>query len=188
LWQWSEALTPRNRVADYNQVMMDLGALVCTRSRPSCQQCPLKDKCLAFEQQRTHELPFSKPKKDKPVKACVLAMLQLPDGRTLLQQRPSTGIWGGLYSFPQFDQPASFEQFALDMEVQNQEIWATFRHTFSHYHLDITPIVCRVSAEPKQLQDSADLWFNPHLLDDREQAVGLPAPVKKLIQKLAATM
>lgn len=188
LWRWSEALTPKQRVADYNQVMMDLGALVCTRSKPNCENCPLKAKCLAFEQKRTHLLPVSKPKKEKPVQSCILAMLQLPDGRTLLQQRPAPGIWGGLYSFPQFADNDAFEIYIQPFNVQQPEPWSTFRHTFSHYHLDITPIVCRLEKVPELVHDSSELWFNPHLLETQEKSIGLPAPVKTLIQKLAASM
>jgi len=103
LWTWSESLTPKKRISDYNQVMMDLGALICTRSKPKCQDCPLKKECLAFQMEQTHQLPISKPKKDKPVKQTWFLMLQSPDGRIGLSKRPSTGIWGGLYSFPEFE-------------------------------------------------------------------------------------
>ena len=111
-------------------------------------------------------------------------MLQSPDGRVALQQRPSSGIWGGLFSFPEFEQFADLEQHLALLAVHSIDTWAEFRHTFSHYHLDITPVLVHLSALPNVIEDNQTLWYNPQLMDNEEQAIGLPAPVKSLIIKL----
>lgn len=188
LWAWSEALTPAERVADYNQVMMDLGALVCTRRKPACDQCPIASECLARKHRLTAELPVSKPKKVKPVKFCYMLMWQLPDGTVMLQKRPATGIWGGLYSFPECADEASLDWHLADDNITERHHWSAFRHTFSHYHLDIEPVLIKTRAPVGGVAESGVLWFNPHLLDDAEQPVGLPAPVKELLIRLASAM
>lgn len=188
LWQWSEQLTPETRVADYNQVMMDLGALICTRSKPKCLDCPLAKKCLAFQTDRVSELPKSKPKKEKPIKTLHMAMLQIPDGRVFLSQRPPSGIWGGLYSFAEFDSYEGIETSLSGQAIHRLQPWQTFRHTFSHYHLDITPVHVLLEEANMAIGEPNGVWFNPHLLDGDEQQLGLPAPIKTLLRKLAEGM
>ena len=185
LWQWSEALTPAKRVADFNQVMMDLGALVCTRSKPQCQACPLAEECIALQTEQTQRLPKAKPKKTKPIKHTCFLMLQAPDGRIALEQRPGTGIWGGLFSFPEYADADTLTDAVAQYSVASIEPWSTFRHTFSHYHLDIEPIRVGLKALPTQIQEGNQLWYNPALMNDNEQEIGLPAPVKSLLIKLA---
>ncbi len=185
LWQWSDALTPAKRVADFNQVMMDLGAMVCTRSKPKCDSCPLADECIALQTDQTSSLPKSKPKKEKPVKNTCFLMLQAPDGRIALEQRPGTGIWGGLFSFPEYQDAESLEASVSGYLVERIEPWSEFRHTFSHYHLDIEPIRVWLSEFPNEVRDNNQLWYNPALMNDNEQEIGLPAPVKSLLSKLA---
>lgn len=180
LWHWSEQLTPQQRVSDFNQVMMDLGAMVCVRSRPKCDACPLQSKCLAYQQGRTAELPASKPKKDKPTRSTWMLILQAPDGRIHLEKRPDSGIWGGLHSFPQFD---SRDQAEIHLALQGiraePEDWTSFRHTFSHYHLNIHPLFVPLARHPQAVSESA-LWYHPGMGDP----VGLSAPVKLLLDRL----
>ena len=180
LWQWSETLTPTERVADFNQVMMDLGALVCVRTRPLCDACPLQAECKAFAEHRTAELPASKPKKEKPVRDAWMLILQAPDGRVQLVRRPDSGIWGGLHAFPQFDsRDAAEQQLALADIDAEPEAWRSFRHTFSHYHLNIHPLFVPLDALPPAVSDNA-LWYHPGLAEQ----VGLSAPVKTLLERL----
>jgi len=138
LWAHSFSITPQKRVADYTQAIMDIGALVCKRSRPLCDECPLSKKCIALQTGRTSELPHSKPKKDKPIKqAHVLCVLEKQN--IFLQQRPSKGIWGGLWSFPEFETVTQLDSYVANSFNYYNELLAldSFRHTFSHYHLDI---------------------------------------------------
>lgn len=189
LWAWAEQLTPAERVGDYNQVMMDLGALVCTRSKPKCSQCPLQENCLAVELDQVSLLPKSKPKKDKPVKATHFLIQQNSRGEVALQKRPATGIWGGLYSFKEF---TDLNQIELELALENfdevVDIWPSFRHTFSHYHLDITPVIVRLQTEASNVSENNTYWYNPELTEQDEQPVGLPAPVLALIKKIAKQM
>jgi len=176
LWQLSEKLTPEARCGDFNQAMMDMGATVCTRSRPDCERCPLTDTCIARQEGRIAEFPGRKPKRKLPVKETCMLM-QLDDrGRVLLQKRPPTGIWGGLWSFPEVD---SIE----NVSFSNAEKWPVVRHTFSHFHLDILPVCTRQKPKATHTVQDADnqLWYPL----DHSVAVGLAAPVRRLLDQLA---
>ena len=184
LWAATEEFTPDKDTDQYNQAMMDLGATVCTRSKPSCSLCPLQKDCQAYLLELTKEIPAPKPKKEKPIKATWMLMAQLSDGRVHLHQRPSTGIWGGLYSFQEFESQESLKSW-LNRHQLEPDYWSSFRHTFSHYHLDIHPVRVSFDNSPNGVEESNSLWFNPHLIQDQEQSVGLPAPIKSLLEKLA---
>ena len=183
LWQRAEEHTPDERVRDYTQAIMDLGALVCTRSRPDCQHCPLSDECLAHARGETHLYPGRKPKKEKPEKTTWMLIFEDSEGRILLERRPPSGIWGGLWSLPELDpaygadelRDACEQQFGL--ACSDPDLISGFRHTFSHYHLHIQPARLQVD-RPYQIQDRDDRrWLH------RETALdlGLPAPIRTLI-------
>ena len=183
LWQCAETLTPNQRCGNYTQAMMDLGAMVCTRTKPDCGHCPVADSCTGFHQGNPEAYPGKKPKKEKPVKTVQLVMLRNSVGEWLLEQRPSTGIWGGLWSFPEVDSERDVAQFWREtyaQEVVIQERWDSFRHTFSHYHLDITPVVADLTAETGQVGERANYWYDVA----RPGNLGLAAPVKTLLEKL----
>lgn len=183
LWRRAEEHTPEVRPRDYTQAIMDLGALVCTRSRPDCEHCPVTDGCAAYINGNIHLYPGRKPKKEKPEKATWMVILEDRQGRILLERRPPSGIWGGLWSLPELDpaygpeelQDACERQFGLD--CSEPDIISAFRHTFSHYHLHIQPASLHVTGN-SQVRDSADQrWFH------REEALdlGLPAPIRTLL-------
>jgi len=176
LWQLAEALTPDKRVADYTQAMMDLGATVCTRSRPSCQICPLQQDCKALQQNTIAQFPGKKPKKTVPVKATTLYMLQNPKREVLLEKRPPSGIWGGLWSLPENENP-----IPLKLDNKTRASWPILRHTFSHFHLDISPILVQARLGPGAVIDSNRwLWYPL----DHSLEIGLAAPIKKLLSEL----
>lgn len=181
LWQLADAATPDSRNSAYTQAMMDLGATVCTRSRPNCQACPLRADCQAFNRQMTDQLPVSKPRKALPVRSVYMLMWRDAAGRVLLQQRQSAGIWGGLWSFPECTDDPSLQSWLLAHNAEKHQVWPALRHTFSHYHLDITPVL--ITGQPHAgLQDSAGiLWYKAGQSDQR---VGLAAPVKRLLEQL----
>ncbi len=114
LWQLSSDYTPLLRVADYTQAMMDLGAPICIRSKPKCSQCPINSACLAKIEGKISELPTPKPRKSLPVKKTIFLMAQNQQGRILLEQRPKTGIWGGLWSFPEYESLANIQSLFLE--------------------------------------------------------------------------
>jgi len=180
LWRLAEELTPNTRVGDYTQAMMDLGATLCTRSKPACERCPLANNCGALAQNRVGELPQPRPKKTLPTKQTLMLIIRQGD-EVLLQQRPPTGIWGGLYSFPETtdlrDLPSGW-QLKTDSVIPLEPV----RHTFSHYHLEITPILIDASNLDFNtlMEDKVSLWYN----SDQPTEIGLAAPVKRLLSGL----
>lgn len=185
LWELAERHTPEERCNHYTQAMMDLGATVCSRSKPSCEICPLKGGCSAYGQGNPQDYPGKKPKKALPVKTVQLLMLRNPSGEVLLQQRPPQGIWGGLWSFPELPLEEDAVAHCRDLyaEICGHEVWNSYRHTFSHYHLDITPVLLQLAREPKGVgEQGPQLWLDLMA----PAAVGLAAPVKRLLEKLNA--
>lgn len=186
LWAHSLEVTPHERVADYTQAIMDIGAMLCKRGKPLCSDCPLQKKCVAFKTDRTSELPYSKPKKIKPIKQ-VYVLCVLDKQKVLLQQRPPTGIWGGLWSFPEFDSEDALKVYLDDSYEDEVEIMTldSFRHTFSHYHLDIHPHVMRLSdnmlCKINLVEDRVAKYFPLQ----QELEVGIAAPVKRILEDLS---
>ena len=187
LWRWAEqhtATVPQQRVAHYTQAMMDLGATLCTRAHPACGRCPLHAGCAAHQQNRTGDFPTPKPRKTLPVRTATLLMLHDVNHHVLLIQRPPTGIWGGLWSFPECPTGWDIQDWCeqkMRCRIGNVEAWPVLRHTFSHFHLDITPVRARVQHSGGVMDAGASVWYNPKL----PQALGLAAPVQRLLTKLA---
>ena len=181
LWRISASLTPFERVADYTQAMMDLGATLCTRSNPSCDRCPLQAGCLAYGLNLTAALPAPRPKKDRPVRHCLMLVLHDGEGRFYVEKRPPAGIWGGLWSFPQFD---SRDELLGWCQLRNitagLESLPERRHTFSHYHLYYTPLVGRVD-QPSGIAESTVGWIKP------KDASPFPTLVRRLMLEFDAT-
>ncbi|MGB0465946.1 MAG: A/G-specific adenine glycosylase [Pontibacterium sp.] len=182
LWQFAEQNTPYERVGDYTQAMMDLGATLCTRSKPGCLLCPLQQQCQAFEKGLTAQLPSPKPKKVLPVKQTMMLLIRNEASDVLLYQRPPSGLWGGLWGLPQVQDLRDCQrEHGLDIDNETTEILTPLRHTFSHFHLDITPVIAELKAPAKSVMEGAPtLWYNVQ----QPQSVGLAAPVKKLLQQL----
>lgn len=183
LWQLAERLTPAKRTADYNQAIMDLGALVCLRRRPLCTTCPAAETCLALQYGEQHELPTRAPKKVKPVRATAMIMV-LKEQNVLLERRPPSGVWGGLWSFPEFDRDADLGQHMstrYGLSIETEKHWKVLRHSFTHFHLDITPVPAKLKrADNRMMENPGLVWYN---LKDPD-ARGLAAPVKTLLEKL----
>lgn len=182
LWQLAEQLTPEQTVAEFNQAMMDLGASLCSRSKPDCAACPLKLHCKAALAGEQAQYPGKKPKKTLPEKQSFWLMLQ-HQRQILLQQRPATGLWGGLYGFLEFSTAAERELYLQQhgLVVDSLDELPAFRHTFSHFHLWIQPQIARLAQLPAQVQEqSAATWFTI----DAIAPVGLSAPAKQLLLQL----
>lgn len=198
LWTLTEQVTPAERVADFNQAMMDIGAMVCTRTKPKCTLCPLQNDCLAYKNESWDLFPGKKPKKTIPEKETYFLILS-KQGKVWLEQRESAGLWGGLFCFPQFENKASLLDFLAQEGVTHYQEWVTFRHTFSHFHLDIHPIYAeldnssaveqanldwqKVMEKPKEYQPSLSsavkYWYDPKNADQ----IGLAQPVKNLLKQ-----
>jgi A/G-specific adenine glycosylase len=181
LWQIAEDTTPQKEIAAYTQAMMDLGATVCTRSKPACSNCPLQSGCEAYNQGITSQLPVSKPKKTLPQKQTYMILCYHDDATVMLQQRQSSGLWGGLWSLPECADDQALADWLQSHGSEQDERWPALRHTFSHFHLHITPVLVRAAASP-QVKDSAGYLWYPL---DHSLKLGLAAPVKKLLDRLA---
>jgi len=181
LWEIGEKVTPAEGVAQFNQAMMDLGAMVCTRSKPKCTLCPLNNGCVAYASGTWAQYPGKKPKQTLPERSGYFLMIQHGD-EILLTQRPPVGLWGGLYCFPQFDDETSLRDWLAERQISADTLTqlTAFRHTFSHFHLDIVPIWLPVSSFTTCMDEGAALWYNLA----QPQSVGLAAPVERLLQQL----
>lgn len=187
LWSHSEQVTPAKGVSQFNQAMMDLGAMVCTRSRPKCELCPLSNGCMAYANHSWANYPGKKPKQTLPEKSAWFLLLQRGD-EVWLQQRPATGLWGGLFCFPQFNTQDDAEPWLQQrgLKITDVQQLVSFRHTFSHFHLDIVPLWLALPTDiPHALHDACmeektGLWYNLA----QPPAVGLAAPVDRLLRML----
>jgi A/G-specific adenine glycosylase len=185
LWQLADDYTPAERSADYSQAMMDLGATLCTRAAPACERCPLGADCAALALGRQASFPGSKPRKTLPVKTTAFVMASAGNGDIWLERRPGSGIWGGLWCFPELADAAQAGQWCIDrwgVAPAHTEVWPAFRHTFSHYHLDIRPVRVTLPHTPAAVMEGRDrLWYNMR----QPAAIGLAAPVASLLARLA---
>lgn len=186
LWDVAERLTPQTRVNHYTQAMMDLGATLCTRSKPSCLLCPLKAGCRAHLLGRETDYPAPKPRKALPQKRTLMPLLANHEGAILLYRRPSTGLWGGLWSLPELEDLAALDPLAERhaLELQQHRQLPGLTHTFSHFQLAIEPWLISVKSTRDAVAEPDWLWYNlatpPRL--------GLAAPVKTLLKRAAAEL
>ncbi len=182
LWAAAERNTPQLRVAEYTQAIMDIGATLCTRSRPSCDRCPVRMDCSARRSDSIADFPGRKPKVNKPLRTTTMILASI-DGRVYLERRPEAGIWGGLWSLPELGE-RSLSEWCFDelgSAAAETRPWDVVRHSFSHYDLDIQPILVRIVSQAGKVADTdARTW---HGLNDAPPG-GMAAPVKKLINQL----
>ncbi|MEW5967057.1 MAG: A/G-specific adenine glycosylase [Pseudomonadota bacterium] len=180
LWQLAESRLPQRDIEAYTQGMMDLGALVCTRSRPDCPACPVRDDCVAHAQNRTAELPTPRPRKTLPERE-VQMLLLMDRGELLLEKRPLRGIWGGLWSLPELDpdvDPIRHCREHLGVTARTQQALPRLSHGFTHFRLHIQPV--RVDLAPRRATLPGQIWLTP--ADALDAA--LPSPVRRLVARL----
>ncbi len=183
LWGFADRHTPATAVAAYTQAMMDLGATVCTRSKPGCGRCPLADECAAHRSGRETDYPGRKEKKTKPLKRTQMILLH-SDNAVFLQRRPPAGIWGGLWGLPELgddEEAANWCEAKLNYCPAELSRWETVRHSFTHFDLDIDPVAVRVDDVSRRVEDTDDQIC--YRLDS-PQKIGLAAPVAGLLDKL----
>ncbi len=193
MWRRAEALLPEVGIESYTQGLMDMGATLCTRSSPSCERCPMQARCVAFATGRTRDLPVRKPKKASPEKHAVMLAI-IDRGQVLLEQRPPSGIWGGLLSLPELDGhllaedddvPAADDDALMQAvgkfgEMESHERLSTVTHVFTHYKLHIAPYRVTLARRLEMAAESGHVWYDAARLAD----AALPAPVKKLLLEL----
>ena len=179
LWRLAESLLPKRGIEPYTQALMDLGATVCVRARPACERCPVRASCIAHAQGRTAAYPQARVRKAVPVKSTAMLLL-LRAGEVLLEKRPPAGIWGGLWCLPELqmsEDPRRHCERKFGARLASMEKLPLLRHGFTHFTLDIAPIVCRVAGNPRLAAEPGFVWLPV------EEAIGaaLPAPVRKLL-------
>ena len=182
LWQIAERENPATNTIAYTQGMMDLGATLCTRTKPKCPACPVNASCAALEKNLTSQLPTPKPRKTLPEKSTTMLVI-INQNEVLLEKRPQTGIWGGLWSLPEIDMheiAIEVAQSRLGLEVEAEEPLAIMNHAFTHFKLAITPQPLLVIKQPLREQAPNMIWLP---IDDAISAA-IPTPVRKILQLL----
>lgn len=184
LWDLAEKVTPKQNVDQFNQAMMDIGATICTRSKPKCTLCPLSKNCIAYSTNNWQAFPAKKPKKTIPTKTAYFLILA-DKNKIWLNKRPPAGIWGGLYCFPQFGHYDELKEWLNKQNIVATELTQliAFKHTFSHFHLDIVPIYCQIKRYQGCLDDSNGFWYD---FNDPPK-IGLATPVNNLLKQLSQT-
>jgi A/G-specific adenine glycosylase len=184
LWAHAAAHTPHERVADYTQAIMDLGATVCTRTRPACTVCPLAANCRACGAGTQARHPAPRPKRARPQRRAAVVVARAPDGRVLLERRPAAGIWGGLHSLPECpdEDATAWCLRRLGSRALAARRLATIPHGFTHFDLELEPWLVELDGAPAGIRDGDEWsWHAP----GEPLAVGVPAPIATLLNSLA---
>lgn len=186
LWALSERLLPATRLADYTQALMDLGATICTRANPDCANCPLHNDCVAWREGRVLTLPTPRPRKQLAQRACVMLVAIDAQNRVLLQHRHGAGVWQGLWSLPEAVETTALAELVA-RQLDPSDSWQgvpAFAHDFSHYRLHISPWLLHDARARRSIADDASWrWAARHEWSD----IGLPAPVRRLLELLVPT-
>ncbi|MDP2805831.1 MAG: A/G-specific adenine glycosylase [Gallionellaceae bacterium] len=200
LWQQAESLLPKEEfprpaeerarerggvdssIATYTQALMDMGATVCTRSKPKCALCPVQSDCVALKTDRIAQLPTARPKKTVPERNAIFLLL-MHGSDILLEKRPGSGIWGGLWCPPQFeDEMAAKSWFVQNgLSASEGERLETFTHIFTHFKLHITPLKISLVVKLSCAAQSGSVWLD---VSEALQAA-IPTPVRTVLQKLS---
>lgn len=182
LWLHADTHTPAERAADYTQAIMDMGATLCVRTRPLCAMCPVRSDCIAHRDNLTTQLPTPKPGKAIPLRSTIMLILRDAHGHVLLQRRGAQGVWSGLWSLPEADDTDhAWREAQRRARIDDAQPLTPFVHVFSHYRLQIQPLLFDGAAPAHAIADNADLrWCAIADLP----ALGLPAPVRSLLMTL----
>jgi A/G-specific adenine glycosylase len=186
LWRLAEACTPANRVANYTQAIMDLGATVCVRSHPRCNVCPMAEHCVARIEGRQTMLPTPRPRKVRPQRSAFVVIARNAAGAVLLERRPAAGLWGGLWTLPQFETRDAASQWIgtrrptddRDVDAGIDETLAIYHHAFTHFDLALHPLQIRID-HAFAAEDDAWMWYDPA----QPARVGLAKPAVDLIAR-----
>ncbi len=176
LWAEADARTPNDRAADYTQAIMDLGATVCTTRNPTCMLCPVQADCRARLDGRIAELPGKKPSRDRPERTSTWLIQRDGTGRLALVRRPPTGIWGGLWCFPETNERGE--------QQSNAECLPPIAHEFTHFRLTMRFVETGGEINDRQVEDSDIAWLKP----EEALRLGLPRPIRRAIESLADRM
>ncbi len=183
LWQQAEKLLPTSDVAVYTQALMDMGATVCTRARPRCVACPVQADCVALSSERVAQLPAPRPRRHIPERAATFLLLQ-HGSEFMLEKRPASGIWGGLWCAPQVDESGVSDYLMRNgMEILQHRELGALTHAFTHFKLHIRPVLIELARKPGRVQQQGCLWLEV----GEALAAAIPSPVRQLLLALQAT-
>jgi A/G-specific adenine glycosylase len=178
LWECAERCTPHERAAHFTQAIMDLGATLCTRTGPRCSDCPLHSHCVARRDGLQAALPTPRPKRDRPQRSAVVLVAMNEHGAVLLERRPPSGIWGGLWTFPQFENVAECAQFIGTSAASRLP---EYRHSFTHFDLTLQPLLVRGEAPAQVADTDRYCWYDAK----RPARIGLAKPVLDIVGRIA---
>jgi A/G-specific adenine glycosylase len=184
LWRLADAQTPEREVAAYTQAIMDLGATVCVRRNPLCGQCPLSAHCSARASGRQHQIPAPRRAAARGRRQVFMLVALKDTGEVLLERRPESGVWGGLWCLPEFPSAGAADDFireALGPQHPQARTLATLEHGFTHFDLSITPLLVHCDSGRLGVGEGTSLWYNIR----SPARVGLPAPITTLLSGLA---
>ncbi len=182
LWKLAEQQLPPRSIGRYTQALMDLGATLCTRAKPACARCPLAQSCRALALARVKDFPAPRPAKAVPTRATHMLLL-LRNGEVLLEKRPPTGIWGGLWSLPELADAADARRHCrahYGCSIAAPQPLAPLAHGFTHFKLQIQPLLCRVGKHTAAAREAGQIWLTP----EEAHGAAIPVPVRKLLQRL----
>jgi A/G-specific adenine glycosylase len=168
LWRLAESLLPKRNIETYTQALMDLGATVCVKGKPRCEACPIRKTCVAKKKGLTAKIPAPRPKKALPLREATWWLMR-HHGEILLERRASSGLWGGLWTFP--------ESEPRGIEVTSRRELAMLDHGFTHFKLRIRPVLCEVGRINTR---GGGMWID---LEDAKEAA-IPTPVRTLIERI----
>ncbi|HAT1659002.1 TPA: A/G-specific adenine glycosylase [Legionella pneumophila] len=183
LWELASSCMPNQRCADYTQAIMDLGATCCTNKNPQCLRCPVKSHCLAFQNKKQHLYPTKKIKKQRPTLSQQFLVLHNEQNQVYLEKRPPTGLWGGLWCLPSIDNqacPIQHIQFIYRLQGESPKLITRFKHSFSHFHLEITALSIKIQPTNNFVSESTGQWFTKETLP----TLGLAKPTTLILSKL----
>ena len=182
LWSVANEALPKKNIEAYTQGLMDLGATLCLRTRPLCLACPVEESCVAKRDGRIQELPTPRPKKAVPEKSTTMLII-VDAGEVLLEKRPPTGVWAGMWCFPEVVNGASPRHVCRErygLETKSLKPWSVLRHGFTHFKLSITPQPIVVQKKLPRASEPSFIWLS---IDDALKAA-IPKPVRELLIKL----
>ena len=182
LWSVANAALPKKNIEAYTQGLMDLGATLCLRTRPLCLACPVEEHCVAKRDGRIQELPTPRPKKAVPEKSTTMLIIAHA-GEVLLEKRPPTGVWAGMWCFPEVVNGASPRDVCrvrYGLETKPLKPWSVLQHGFTHFKLSITPQPIVVQKKLPRASELSFMWLS---IDDALKAA-IPKPVRELLIKL----
>ena len=178
LWETAGQLLPAKRGADYSQAIMDLGATLCTRSKPDCDECPVNNDCKAFKTDTVSQYPNPRPPLKITRKSFQMLILTDDTGNVLLERRPPAGIWGGLWSLPADDNGIPVQQ-RLGVNSNNLQPLPILQHQLTHIHMTMHPLIGHTEPATTGVECTADQrWFG----QQEWSALGLPKPVRHLLE------